>query len=98
LIIEIEALPSSLDAAVAQVRGLLGRLAEGAAQQHEADLAHNHFERLDRLVGLDPRQRVVSLWRGPQPAASANLAALRRFHRQALQPGTLVVVVVKPRP
>jgi len=98
LIIEIRALDEGMDKALAQVRALLDRLARGAATQEDADLARAHFARLDRLVGLDPRYRIVHLWHGRPARSSADLASLRRFHQLALRAESHVMVVVTQRP
>jgi hypothetical protein len=94
LVIEVRSLDEGMDKALAQVRALLDRLARGAATQKDADLARNYFARLDRLVGLDPRHRVVHLWHGRRNQGSADLASLRRFHQRTLRAESHVMVVV----
>jgi hypothetical protein len=98
LVIELVALPDQSEQAVAQVRGLLGRLAQGAARPEDAELARRHFERLDQQAVLNPRHRIIRLWQGRARGPSADLASLRRFHRRALQPDKHVVVFVKEAP
>ncbi|HMJ16200.1 MAG TPA: hypothetical protein VK524_32520 [Polyangiaceae bacterium] len=97
LVIEIHALEGRAPEAVAQVRGLLERLARGAVTDRDVQLAEQALQRAELVQSLDPRRRIVELWRAsPQPRA-ASLAAVRRMHQRALQAGSHVVVYVKPR-
>jgi len=95
LVIEVKALPDEIDKAVAQVRALLRRLAQGAARKRDAELAQRHFARLDRTVALDPRHRIVHLWRGRSRKSPADLTSLRRLHSRTFRPEKHVVVLVK---
>ncbi len=97
LVIEITAADDKVSDAVAQVRGLLSRLGQGAASADDAEIARRRFQRLDAAAALDPRRRIVDLWRGTASARSADLASLRRFQHQAFQPGREIVVYVHQR-
>ncbi len=97
LIIEITAVDDKVSDAVAQVRALLQRLGRGAATSDDAAVARRRFEQLDTATSLDPRRRIVDLWRGSGPDHKADLASLRRFQRQAFQPGREIVVYVHQR-
>jgi hypothetical protein len=96
LLLEIHAANDTVRGAVAQVRGLLDRLARGAVTPSDFEIAKKHFEREGSLALLDPRRRMVDLWRGESPRAPADLAALRRF-LGALRQEAHVVVYLKPR-
>ncbi len=97
LVIEITANPDAAHDAVAQVRGLLDHLARGAATAGDLRYAAERAARIDTAAELDPRRRIVDLWRGSADAAAPDLAALRRFHQQAFRADAPVVVYVKRR-
>ena len=69
LVIEVHAGSDALRGAVAQVRGLFDRLARGAATAADFEVARKHFEREGSVALLDPRRRMVDLWRGEAPRA-----------------------------
>ena len=94
LVIEITAVDDKVEDAVAQVRGLLDRLAHGAATADDAAIARRRFQQLDTRASLDPRRRIVDLWRGAGSPETADLASLRRFQHAAFQPGREIVVYV----
>ncbi|HVU01907.1 MAG TPA: hypothetical protein VHE30_09150 [Polyangiaceae bacterium] len=95
--VELATTGKKLDDAVAQVRALFSRLAEGAASPE--DLARAESLAVDaREAAVDPRQRLVALWLGRAPAKPPDLAALRRFHRTAFAADRHVVVIARPRP
>jgi hypothetical protein len=50
---------------------------------------------VDSAAGLEPRKRLLDLWRGTTPKP-ANLAALRQFQR-GLGPSAHLVVTAKVR-
>ena len=93
LIVAVSSLPDRSDAAVAQVRGLLQRLSQGAVTEQDLSAARRHFEEQDLAQTLDPRRRAVDLWRGGPSKAAPDLAALRRLLR-ALRTDNHVVVRV----
>ena len=95
LVIAVSTLPDRTDSAVAQVRGLLQRLAQGAVTEQELKLARRHFEEQELAAALDPRRRVVDLWRGEKRAAPPDLGALRRFLRALRADNHVVVRVVR---
>jgi hypothetical protein len=94
LIIEVHAVDDKHDEAVAQVRGLLGRLRAGAATAGDVQLAREHVSQSDAARRLNPRGRVIDLWFGAtRPEAS--LETLHRLHRVAFEAGREVVVVTR---
>ena len=64
---------------MAQVRALFGRLAAGAATAQDAAKASDVFRAAERRAALDPRRRIVDLWRQAPPAAAPTLDSLKRF-------------------
>jgi hypothetical protein len=97
LVIEIRALDGKRDEAVAQVRGLLERLRGGAATGADAQEAQQVLQQRRADLELNPRARVVALWRRglPRPRPGT-LDGLRALHRTAFEAGREVVVLTDP--
>lgn len=95
LIIEIGSFDDQIAPAVAQVRALLDRLSRGAARADDLEIAQRELGRARQAEELDPRRRIVDLWRG-RTQGTPDLQSLRRFQR-ALAPSEHVVVIVKRR-
>jgi hypothetical protein len=92
LLIDVRALPQDVPEAVARVRSLLERLAQGGISPGELKLAETELERRDALGRLDPRRRIVELWRGARPAA-LDLPTLRALHASFRAPAHWIVQV-----
>lgn len=92
LVIEIRALDVKIDQAVAQVRGLLARLRAGAATEGDAARARDYFARYRAQRQLDPRERIVELWRGAE-APAGTFEGMRRLHQTLLDPEREVIVI-----
>ncbi len=92
LVIEIYVADGKREDAVAQVRGLFERLRAGAATDAEVRVARQYSDRSESDRLIDPRGRLVDLWRGGS-RAPATLASLRAFHRAAFEAGREVVVL-----
>ncbi|NRA33105.1 MAG: hypothetical protein HRU17_07165 [Polyangiaceae bacterium] len=86
LIIEINAVENRLRDASDQARGLLARLAEGALTAADHAAALKHFERVRLGLALDPRSRLLKLWRGQEPPQPPSFSALQKWQRLALDP------------
>jgi hypothetical protein len=100
LVVDIRAPEASLDAVVAQVRGLLERLRQGAMGPSDFERSTAQRERWDLEASLDPRRRLVDLWREPRPPKAAfapSLDGWRAWAAGALRDDKLVVVLAKPR-
>ncbi len=97
LFVQVDAFGDDLGGAVAQIRGLLDRLARGAVTVEDASAASQALGRAAARSRLDPRTRLVELWAGTPPAATIDAASLRRMHARALPPGRHLVVRVLPR-
>ena len=103
LVIRVDSAPGSIDAAVAQVRGLLDRLHQGSLvdtdRAHAAAVLGAH----DLATTLDPSHRLRALWTNApdataaaQPAAGPALDALRAFATSVLRDDALIIVAVRP--
>lgn len=98
IVIEVTAAGGQGPKAVAQVRGLLERLAAGALTARDVAAARRHFVSLQRTAWLEPRYRIVELWRGPSAdPAPPTLSSLRAFQRASFAQAAPVVVYVKHR-
>jgi hypothetical protein len=96
LVIRLVAPDATIDAAVAQVRGLLDRLRRGALRDEDRAKAAGAIARARLAASLDPRERVVDLWRGEAPTAAPSLDDLRAFAGAMLRDEALVIVASRP--
>ncbi len=80
LLIEVVTLEADRARTVDLLRSLVKNLAQGRATEADAEIARRHFEAQRAERALDPRGRIVDLWRG-SPLARADLASWRRFHQ-----------------
>jgi hypothetical protein len=100
LVIDVRAPEATLDAAVAQVRALLQRLQQGAIGAADFTRSQALRERWELEASLDPRRRLIRLWRDPRPPAPApplSLEGWRAWAANTLTDEKLVVVVAKPK-
>lgn len=97
LVIDVRAPSDGLAAAVVEVKQMLARLPQAAAEA-DLDRAFAAQIRLDQEGRADPRRRLVDLWsaRSPAPRAKPTLAAFRAFFGDALKDASLVVVEARP--
>jgi hypothetical protein len=96
LVIRLVASDASLDAAVAQIRALLDRLRQGALREDDRARAAVSLERARVAASLDPRARVIDLWRGQPPPPAPSLETLRAFAAATLRDEALVIVAARP--
>jgi hypothetical protein len=98
LVVRVDSAAGALDAAVAQVRGLLDRVRQGSLAS--ADVAHAEalLSERDLAASLDPARRVLALWRAgtPPDAPAPTLDALRAFASTTLRDDALIIVAVRP--
>ena len=94
LVIDVRALPQDVPDALGRVRGLLDRLAQGGITQAELKYAEQELDRADAFGRLDPRRRVVELWRGSR-TAPLDLPTLRMI-QASLRGASQWIVQVKP--
>jgi hypothetical protein len=99
LVLHVGASARTLDAAVAQVRALLDRLRQGAFTEADRSRAAARLASLDLAASLEPRGRLVRLWRGdPAPAATPSLEAVRAWLADGVHDDGLVIVASRPAP
>jgi hypothetical protein len=96
LVVRFTASDTSVDHAVAQTRVLFERLRTGALTETEVTLAVQRRNEADLRRSLDPRQRLVALWRDEATAPAWTLEALRAFCAAALREEALVIVAARP--
>ena len=108
LVIDVRAPEATLDAAVAQVRALLQRLRQGAIGPIDFERSQALRERWELEASLDPRRRLIGLWREARPgvatpavtnppAAPLSLDGWRAWAANTLGDEKLVVVIAKPK-
>ena len=81
--------------AVAQVRVLLDRLRQGALREEDRARASRAIARGALAESLDPRARVIELWRGDSATPEPTLAALQTFAAATLHDDALVIVAAR---
>jgi hypothetical protein len=96
LVVRVVGADLSIDAAVAQVRALLDRLRHGALREEDRTRAAAALSRAKLASSLDPRARVVDLWRGDGPAPTPSIDDLRAFATATLQDEAFVIVAARP--
>jgi hypothetical protein len=96
LTVRVVAADASLDAAVAQTRGLLDRLRLGALRDADRARAAASLARSALAARLDPRARAIQLWRGEAPSPAPSLDELRAFAATSLRDDALVIVAARP--
>jgi hypothetical protein len=82
--------------AVAQVRALLERLGRGAVSQEDVVLAERELSRAELETSLDPRRRIIDLFRGTTQQPPLDLATLRAFQARLAGSHHTVVYVRSP--
>jgi hypothetical protein len=93
LVVRVGASNAGLDAAVAQTRALLHRMGLARAD----DEAEKERRRRERLAeSLDPRARLVRLWRDAGEEATVAGDALGAFADATLKDEGLVIVAARP--
>jgi hypothetical protein len=97
LVVRVAADDDALDAAVAQVRGVLDHLRRQGLSEDETARATASVAARRLSASLDPRARVVALWRGEAEPTPPPSDALRAFAASTLRDESLVVVASRPR-
>jgi hypothetical protein len=99
LVVDVRAPEPQLDAAVAQIRGLFQRLSQGAIAQADLERSATLRDKWDAEAALDPRRRLVDLWRDarPSPKPPATLEAWRAWAAGALKDDKLIVVLARSK-
>ncbi len=95
VVVTVEAAPADRDAAVTAVGELLDRVARTPPTGADVTLGLEAFTASAERGSLDPRRRIVELWRGDR-ARPPTAASLARFLAAAFTPEHLVLVRVSP--
>ncbi|HEV8247343.1 MAG TPA: hypothetical protein VGP93_16305, partial [Polyangiaceae bacterium] len=96
LVVRVVAPEDSEAAAIAELRSLFERLSRGAVSADEVVAAAKELGRAELESSLDPRRRVVDLWRAAGPPRPLDLASLRAFHAR-LGSASQALVLVRSR-
>lgn len=97
IVVRIDAGDDDLDAAVAQVRGLLDRVRQGALREEDLQRAIRSVDGSRAEAELDPRARTIALWRGAERSQPPPpLEALRSAAAAVLHDDALVIVAGRP--
>lgn len=96
LVVRVVAPNAQLDAAVAQTRALFDRLQKNGITEQERTRASELRARADLAAALDPRARLLALWRGERAGAPPTADALRAFAASVLRDDALVIVAARP--
>ncbi len=96
LVVRVVSNQGALDGAVAQARALFDRVRQGALSEDDRMRAIAARKREELRTSLDPRGRLIALWRGaPKPVPPA-LEALRTFAGATLHDEALIIVAARP--
>jgi hypothetical protein len=97
LVVRVSSPQGSLDAAVAETRALFDRLRQGALTEVDRTRALASLADERRATQLDPKARLIALWRGEgPPPASPTLDAIHAFTALTLKDDALVLVATRP--
>lgn len=99
LVVDLRAPEDALDDAVAQLRALAKRLAEGALAATDLERAEAALKNAELESSLDPRRRIVDLFAGRESSAAStpSLDAWRAFTKSTLAEEKAVLVVARPK-
>ena len=100
LVIRISSVQAALDGAIAQTRALLERLRQEAITGADRARGLEHLRAQELDAALDPKNRLLALWRGEPKALTVDTApsleALRTFAAATLRDESLVLVAPRP--
>jgi hypothetical protein len=99
LVIDIRAPEGGLESAVAQTRGVLARMRQGALTAADLDRALAVRRKAELEASLDPRRRLVELWKASSvaPPAAPSLETWKAWAASALAEDRVVVVLGRPK-
>jgi hypothetical protein len=97
LVVRVTTADGALDAAVLQVRALYQRLAAGALSEDDAKRGIAERTRGELEDALDPKKRLVALFRDPLDATPPDTPeSLRALAQSMLKDDALVIVALRP--
>ena len=94
LVIEVSANEDDARRATMEVRRTLDRLLTTQWSNDELSAAQHTAEQRAQGASLDPRRRIVDLWRGSKPESSLSRSSLREFQRDLTGAAQVVVYVL----
>jgi hypothetical protein len=98
--VRLVASEATLDAAVAQTRALFARLVKSFASQNDAEPLERRMEaryaQEELAAKIDPRTRLLRLWREGSGAPPARPSGIAAFVAQTLKDEALVIVAARP--
>ena len=89
---------SKLANCIVRLRDLLSRLSKQGAEAQEVELAKAWSEDQIRRAELDPRRRLVDLWRGTQATHQRHLSGFSRYLNQSLASASVTVLRIHRQP
>jgi hypothetical protein len=96
LVVRLAGPDADIDASVAQVRALLDRLRQGALRDEDRARAAAAIARARLAAALEPRTRIIDLWRGEAAAPAPSMDDLRAFAAATLHDEAFVIVAARP--
>ncbi len=96
LVVRLAGPDANIDASVAQVRALLDRLRQGALRDEDGARAAAAIARAHLAAALEPRARIVDLWRGEASPTAPSIDDLRAFAAATLHDEAFVIVAARP--
>lgn len=96
LVVRLVGADAALDGAVAQTRALLNRVRQGALRDQDRARADAVLARAREAAALDPRARLIDLWRGEPPYVLPSLDELHAFAAATLRDDGLIIVAARP--
>jgi hypothetical protein len=96
LVVRISSAQGSLDAAVAETRALFDRLRVGALTDDDRTRGVHRLAEERLSASLDPKARLIALWRSEAPAPTPTLDAIRAFVAATLKDDALILVAARP--
>jgi hypothetical protein len=96
LVVRVSSAQGSLDAAVAETRALFDRLRLGALTDDDRLRAVHRLAEERLSASLDPKARLIALWRSEPPAPTLSLDAIRAFVAVTLKDDALILVAARP--
>jgi hypothetical protein len=95
LVVRVVSSNAQLDAAVAQTRVLLDRLRQNGLSEADRTRANEIRARTELATSLDPRARLLALWRGDRASTAPTADAIKAF-ASTLRDADLVIVAARP--
>jgi hypothetical protein len=96
LVVRVSTADGALDAAVLQVRALYQRLAAGALTEDDAKRGIAGRARAELDDAMDPKMRLVALFRDPPESAPETPESVRALAQTMFKDDALIIVALRP--